>query len=370
MPTIHEQLLDEVKGMGAAWHEKFATLQKQIDEVQKKAQRVGYGVPDESAIESKAFARFLRSGDDRELREIQVKGMDSVSGPDGGYTCPPSLSREIQRVAMLYSPMRSLARVVKADRANYAAIVSLDAAGAEWLGETDTRNDTATPALAEVKPPSGELSSVAPVTRWLLEDSEYNIEAFLTESIGKQHGITEGAAFLNGDGVNKPKGILTHTFVTTADGARTFGQLQKLLSGTAGSFDADDLIELLYALKPEYRAKAAFVMNPTTLAAVRKLKDSNGRFIWEPSSQAGQPATLFGRPVHEDSNMPVMAADALAVLCGDFDAGYHILDVGRQVLIRDEITRKGWCKLYVAKRVGGTVVDSNSIKALQLSAIV
>ena len=145
---------------------------RRVDALEAKLSRPGVNLPSAGGAEDsehhKAFVRYLRTGDLSELRE---KAMSIGSDPDGGFTVPKDLAEEIAKVALLFSPMRQLATVRKVSRAAYAQIVSTNAAGGEWLGETDTRNETTTPTFAEVKPTSGGLGAIAPVTRWLLEDS-------------------------------------------------------------------------------------------------------------------------------------------------------------------------------------------------------
>jgi HK97 family phage major capsid protein len=327
-------------------------------------------VSPETAERRKAFTAFLRTGDATALRTV-TKGMSIGSDPDGGYTCPPELANEILTIAQNYSPLRNIARVVGVSRANYKAIISTTLAGAEWRAETDTRNDTGSPTLAEIAPPSGELSSVAPVTNWLLNDSEYDVEAFIAQEIGKAHGIAEGAAFINGSGANQPKGLMQYTFAATGDDARAFGQIEKfqsVVTGASGDISPDDIFTVLYKLRPAYRKNAAWLMHPDTLAFVRKMKTTTADYLWEPAMKDGQPSTLLGAPVYEDANMPKPDADSLSILVGDFKAAYHIVDVGSPTLIRDNVTDKGRTKFYVARRVGGALVDSCAIKALQFSA--
>jgi HK97 family phage major capsid protein len=257
---------------------------------------------------------------------------------------------------------------VPAQNADFVQVIATNFAGTEWLAETGTRNNTATPSLARVKPPSGGLSAVAPISNWLLNDSFYDAAAFVEESIGQGIGLAESAAFISGDTVHKPSGILTSPIAAGADSSRAFGTLERLASGYASTLDLDGLINLLYALAPQYRARAAFVMNPSTVSAVRKIKTTTNEYVWSPSAAAGQPATLLGVPCLEDVNMPTVGSNAYAVLCGDFTAGYTIIDIGPTMLIRDPFTSKGNTLIYVEKRIGGCVTDSNAIKVMQIAA--
>lgn len=347
-------------------------LQKQVDEIQKRAQRIGGYAPSEGddgakAAHREAFAAFLRKGDVGQIHALQTKARLQIAvEADGGFTVPEDMAKEIAVIALNYSPIRKLADVRATSRADFAMLINTGSAGAEWRGESEVRNETATPKFSQVKPAHGELSAIAPITQWLLSDSEFDMERFIVEAIGRSFAVSEGAAFISGNGVNRPRGILASTFALTADDTRAFGELEKVKSGTSGSFSADNLLALLYRLRPQYRANAAWLMNPTTLESIRRMKTSSGDYIWEPSGKAGQPSTLFGAPVYEDPNVPVPAANSLSVLCGDFKAGYTITDIGQPLLVRDEVTTKGTVKFYVAKRVGGIVTDSLSIKALSL----
>ena len=206
--TMLDQLNVEWRAFQSRYDSKTAALQVQLDDVQKKAQRPGATAGGaDNAAERKAFGRYLRSGDDRHLRALvpELKaGMDSVTDPNGGFAVPSSIAKEIARVELDYSPLRALAQVQKSSSGRFQQLVSTAAAGAEWRGETQTRNSTTTPPFALLTPPQGEISSVAPITRWLAEDAEFDLEAFLVEEIGKAHGVAEGAAFITGTGVNKP----------------------------------------------------------------------------------------------------------------------------------------------------------------------
>ena len=348
---------------------EIVALQKEVDELQKRAQRPGAGrdQSDAHAAEhTKAVLRWMKTGDATELHELRAKSMSISSDADGGYSVSDELDRMIQKVALRHSPMRALANVVRASTGAYEKIVSTTQAGAEWVSESGTRNETATPQLASVKPAGGGLSAVAPVTNWLLNDSAFDLAQFIAEEIGRSFGVSEGAAFISGDGVNKPKGLLDYVLAAQADGARPFGTIEKLHSGTAGDFDADDLIALFFKLKPQYRANASWLVSGPCMEKIRKFKTSgSGDYLFRLDA-AGNP-TLLGRPVVEDDNVPAPAASANSVILADFRAAYVIADVGSPVLIRDNVTTKGLTKFYVERRVLGAALDTNAAKVLHLA---
>jgi HK97 family phage major capsid protein len=362
--TENDKQLAEAKAEAMGGKKMTARL----DEIERKANRalMPGGAEPAGALgqeEAKAFDRFLRSG------EIERKAMSIASSPEGGFLLAGQLADAIQSVAATMGAIRQLSRVFKADSADFSQPIATSFAGTGWVGESTTRSNTATPNLAMVKPTSGGLSAVAPVSNWLLNDANYDVAGFVTESIGQGLGLAESTAFITGTGINRPTGILSGAYLldTAGDSTRAFGSLQKVKSGTSGVLSSDNLIDLLYALAPQYRKRAAYVMNPSTVAAVRKLKAStSGDYIWQPSSVAGQPSTLFGAPVYEDPNMPVIGAGASAVLCGDFQAGYLVIDIGQPMMLRDQISSKGTTLFYVERRVGGSVTDSNALKVLTL----
>ena len=321
----------------------------------------GGGPGPESKSEIEGLAKFLLTG--------EQKAMSIASDPTGGYTVPGDMDKQIQSVAALYSPLRKLARVVSGVRGGFAQVIATTLPGTAWVGESATRALTTTPAFAKVVPPSGELYANAPVTVELMQDSLYELGQWIVQEIGRSQGVNEGDAFITGNGITKPAGLASYTYAATADASRAFGTPEYVASGTNGTFDIDDLVDLLYKLSPEYRVpgRCAWLMSPGALQIIRKQKASTaGSYMWEPSSKEGQPSTLLGFPVHEASHIAAPATDSLSVFVGDFERGYTITDIGTPRFIRDEITVKGTINLYVARRIGGAMTDSNAIKALKL----
>ena len=214
----------------------------------------------------------------------------------------------------------------------------------------------------------GELYSNPQATQQSLDDIHFNVEQWLSEEVAREFAEQEGNAFLLGNGTNKPKGILAYDLDAAADKDRVFGKLQKLVSGAAGSFTGDNLIDLIYSTKKGYRKNAQFMMNTLTLCKARKLKDSEGNYLWQPWLQAGQPSTLLSHAIAENEDMPDAEADANAILFGDFKRGYAVVDRFGTRVLRDPYSNKPNVGFYTTKRVGGMLLDSNAIKVLALSA--
>lgn len=352
----------------------FAEFTKQndarFDALEKAAGRIGAtrGLGDEVAGEyRKSLAEFARTGDPA----LAAKTMSIGSDPDGGHSVAPEFDNAINQVVVGFSPMRKIARVVKAKTGQWQTLVATSDVAAQIVEETTVRGDSATPAFEKVVPPGGALSAIAPITSWLLEDSEYDLASFIIDSIGRGFGVAEGAQWITGTGLaGQAKGLLSGAAPTNqADSVRPFGTLQFVSTGQAATLGTslDPLIAAAYALRAGYRGKASWIMHSSTLEVIRKLKDSQLRNLWEPSNQAGEPPRLLGMPAYEDPFMPVIAANAFPIAVGDFSAGYTIVDAGKPRLIRDELTSKGTTKIYYERRAHGSPVDTNAIKLVKVA---
>jgi HK97 family phage major capsid protein len=370
MPNMATEKLEELVTEIEAFKERY---EKRFDDLEKKANRPGRTAagedPSANIVQVKSLIEgFARTGN----AELATKAMSISVLTDGGNAVGPEFDAQINRVAQNFSPMRQCARVVRAATGQWQTLVATTTVGAQIVTETAARNDSTTPNFEKVVPPGGALAAVAPITSWLLEDAQYDLYNFILTEIGRSFGITEGNLWVNGTGAaGQPKGILAGAAPTTqADSVRPFATLQYVASGQAATLgtNLDPIITALYTLKPAYRANACFCMHPSTLLAIRQMKDTQSRYLWEPSNVAGQPSTLLGVPVYEDSNMPVVAANALPIIVGDLKAGYVIVDAGTPRLLRDDLTSKGTTKIYYERRVHGSVVDSNAIKVVKVAA--
>ena len=339
-----------------------ADLEKEL----KSAKRPGAPKGDIEAHKN-AFLQFMRKGVDDGLADLQQKAVQVSVEADGGFAVPEELDRTLLQILKDESPMRRVCNTITVSTSDYKKLVSLGGAASGWVGETDARPATGTPTLAQIVATMGEIYANPQATQTSLDDLFFNVEQWLTDEVAREFAEKEGAAFLSGNGTNKPKGILAATMALTGDDVRAFGQLQNIKSGAAGTFTGDNLIDLIYSLKRGYRQNASFMMNGLTVAKARKLKDNDGNYLWQPGLQQGQPSTLLGHGIEENEDMPDAVADANAILFGDFKRGYTIVDrMGTRVL-RDPFTNKPYVGFYTTKRVGGMLTDSNAIKVLTLS---
>ena len=310
---------------------------------------------------------FLRGTRGAEAALLQA-AVSVGSDPAGGYAVPETLDLSIERYERDNAPMRGVCNVMTLSNENYQKLVSLGTAGSGWVGETQARSETSTPTLAALSPYFGEIYAEPKSTQKALDDMAINVEGWLAEEVGIEFAEQENDAFTRGNGVLKPKGILGYTLSTDVDGTRAFGSIQKVLSGSSGAFVADKLIDLVHALKRGYRTNAQWMMSNLSLAAVRKLKDGQGNYLWQPDFSAGGSGTLLGYSVTENDDMPDPAADANAAMFGDFRRAYTIYDLRGVRVLRDDLTSKPYVKFYTTKRVGGMLTQDRAVKVLTLSA--
>jgi len=350
-------------------------LKEKLEALEKKAGRPGkFANGEDHAEEYKgAFELFMRKGDESALEELQTKNaghtsLNTGTPEDGGYSVPEQLDRNISATLKDDVVMRSVSNVITLSTGEYKKLFNLHGANSGWVGETDARPNTNGPKLTQISPFMGEIYANPEVTQKLLDDSFFNIESWLLSEIRDEFAEQEEAAFTHGDGVNKPKGYLAYTMDTKKDDARAFGTLQKFTAAAANAITGDELITMVYGLRKKYRRGARWMMNGNTIAAIRKLKDSEGNYLWAPGLQSGQPSNVLGYTIAENEEMPDVAASQNAIAFGDFRRGYTIVDrIGTRIL-RDPYTNKPFVSFYTTKRVGGMLTDSNAIKVLTLKS--
>lgn len=360
---------------------EVSRLQKSIDELTAKMNRPSapgaMSEKDQLKAEHKAaWDKWARKGNDSGLEDIERKAINIGTPADGGYAVPEEMDREVSRLLRDLSPMREVCRIITVGGGDYKKLMNTGGTGSGWVGETTARTETNTPGFAELTPFMGEIYANPAVTQKALDDIFFNVEVELANDIITEFAEQEGVAFTSGNGTNKPKGFLAYTQASTDDGTRAFGSLQYIATGTAGAFKTasatvspnDDLIDLIYKLKKGYRAGAVFMMNSATLARVRKFKDQDGNYVWQPVMQQGQPSLLNGYQVVENEDMPDIGSGTVPIAFGDFKRGYYIVDRMGTRSLRDPFTNKPYVHFYTTKRVGGMLVDSQAIKLLKLSA--
>ncbi len=342
-----------------------------LDELTLKSKRPRLSGEDDAAprgLEHKqAFEAYVRKGETNGLFDIEAKSMSVGSGTDGGYLVPSETETEIGTRLRNASPIRSIASIRQVSSSIYKKPFAITGAATGWVGETAARPETTAPTLAELQFPAMELYAMPAATQSLLDDAAVNLDQWIADEVQQSFAEQESTAFVTGNGTNKPKGVLNYTMV--ADASWSWGNLGYVATGLAGAFPAtnpsDKLIDLAYALKSGYRQNASWLMNRKTQGAVRKLKDGNGDYLWQPAATADGRATLMNFPVVESEDMPDIATDSYSLVFGDFARGYLIVDrVGVRVL-RDPYSAKPYVLFYTTKRVGGGVQNFEALKLMK-----
>ncbi len=322
-------------------------------------------VLDGARAKSGAFDGYVRSG-----ATVELKAFTGTTGDSGGFAVPREIDAAIASVLKSVSPIRAIANVVTVGSAGYRKLVTTGGTPSGWASETAARPETATPSFVELAPPMGELYANPSASQAMLDDAAFDVEGWLAGEIAIEFARAEGQAFVNGSGVNRPKGFLTNAISPAKDGVRPFGTLQYLASGANGGFPnggEERLVDLVQSLRAPYRQGACFVMNAATSARIRKIKTTDGQFLWAPGLAAGQPATLLGYPVIEAEDMPDIAENACAIAFGNFQAGYLIAERAETAILRDPYSNKPFVTFYATRRVGGCVSDSEAIKLMKFA---
>lgn len=366
--------LEAVKaGLPASDHaEKLAridtdvsTLQAAIDEANSKIAAAAMNGGGAGGLKDKEYSDSFQAHMKR--GEVQAS-LNKGAADEGGYLAPVEWDRTITDRLVQVSPMRQLATVQTIGTAGFNKLYNNRGTTSGWVGETAKRPETATPKFGSLDFTTGELYANPSATQRMLDDAEVNLEAWLAQEVQAEFALQEGIAFLTGDGTNKPHGLLTYAEGAANAARHPWGAIGVTPSGEVGKITADAIIDLIYSMKSEYAGNASFTLNRNTLGLVRKLKDGQGNYLWQPSYVAGQPSTIAGYSAVEMAGMPDVAADALSIAFGDFKKGYLIIDrIGVRVL-RDPFTNKPYVQFYTTKRVGGGVNDPDAIRFLKIAS--
>lgn len=351
---------------------KMEKLEKRMSELEMKKSALEAKLnrpskPENISEYSKKFADFVRKG-----IEIDTKGMTASVEADGGYTVPTELAKTIYDLMRIDCPMRRVANIVTTSTPNYFEIVGIHGGSTGWVSETDARPESTNPKFARITPVWGELYSTQLISQQVLDDSLFDLEGYLTKEIASEMAVAENKAFTVGAGASakSPIGFLAGATDTAADGVRPFGTLQHI-AGSAANFGkagtADLLFDLIGAMNAKHLSNAVFMMNRNTLTALRKIKDTNGVYLYQPSLVAGLPSTLLGFPVEINDDMADAAANKIAIAFGNFRNGFEIVDRTSMTVLRDPYSSKPNVQFYFTKRVGSMLRDSDAIKVLKFA---
>lgn len=363
--------------------EEIKSLQERTDAIELAFKRAasfgGKEVKAEDANRTaydKKFVSFVKGEVSKgDMLDLETKTLQTNIDKEGGALVSSFVEAEITRVARNTVSFRGLCSVKTLNKArSYKRRVNQGGSTARWEveGENNTANTT-TPTFSRLEIVPGKLVAKPLVTEEMLDDSEENVERMLVDETALAFSDREASAFISGDGIEKPRGLLTYT--TVANSSWTWGSIGYVITGVSGDLaainggtgvsPADVFIDLIAALPNQYLANASFIMSKATIAKVRKIKDTTANFIWQDSTQKGSPALLFGYPVIEVSDMPDIAANSFSVAFGDFRSAYIIVDKTGTRVIRDENSKKPDYEFCFTRRVGGGVHMFDAVKFLK-----
>jgi len=383
----------DIKGLieqqGAAWknwsetrEREFRDLKTEFDQFMAKSQRPGavYSPKSDDGVDRKLLTEGLHvllAGNQTKAMElfVQSKAMSAGSDPDGGYLVNTDFSSGMTSVMAEISPVYRLARVIPIAGDAFEEPIDVDGAEALWVGELETRADTDTPQLGMFRVELNEIYAQPKTSQKLIDTARIDVINWLRDKVSESFAEKEGLAFHTGDGVGKPRGFLTYPTAATKDGARPWGTLQFIKTGVNADFPtastsvnpADVLVDVVAALKPQYRRGAVWLMNRATAAVVRKLKDADGRHVWVDSLIQGQPSVLLGYPVEIDEAMPDIDTGSLSIAFGNITRAYTIVEKPGVKFLVDPYTNKPNVKLFSYRRVGGGLNHSEAIKLLKFA---
>ena len=316
------------------------------------------------------FNNFMRLNGDSNIPSDIKNVLRKTPDSDGGYLVPTEWDRSIQDALVEVSAIRQLVNIQNVSGGGFKKLINLKGTASGWVGETDARPQTASATFDELDIGWGELYANPAATQNILDDSEIDIESWLAGEVKEAFMLKENAAFVAGDGVKKPRGFLSYVPGGTNENRHPLGSLGLVASGGAAAITSNSIIDMVYTPAKKYRARAKWAMNRLSLAAVRKLTDNEGNYLWQPTLAAGQPSTLAGYAIAEIEDMPDLAANAFPIAFGDFKAGYTIFDRAGVTILRDPYTNKPYVLFYTTKRVGGAVTDPNAIKVMKVAAAI
>ena len=386
---LHDRLaeLDEVKSR----QEEAAKLADRVGEMEVALDRIGTrkgeaGISEEQKAHFEAFKRWASSPTDAEysaeLKSIERKTVATTTDAAGGYAVPEVISTVLDEKIQDISPLRQIVDVVSVTTPDYKELVDVNGESFEWVGEGGTRSQQTEPTLAEAAPTFGTVNAYYWANEEAIDDMFVGVQGWLTRAAARAFARAEGAAFVSGNGTNKPTGFLNSAPVTTGDEdspARAFGTVQYFPTGAAGAFldlstsspvayPDNVLVDTVHGLKSGYWTGATWLMNRATMGVVRKFRDADGRMLWQDSMAAGLPPTLLGFPVVEFPDMPAIAANSHSIAFGNFREAYLFAERHGTRVTVDQVTKPGAVKWNIRRRVGGILRNDDAIKVIKFAA--
>lgn len=324
----------------------------------------------EAPLQASAFvADYLRAGDYSRLALPETKSFATTPDRDGGYLVPEYLEIRLEEKIQELSPIRRLAQEIVVSHGSRVQIVrNRSGFEASWVTEKEARSATTTPDFVEQSINLHELYACPMASQRFLDDTAIDVEGWIVASVATAFAAAEARAFIHGDGVDQPLGVLRAP--QRASGAQAGEGVFVEASGDANGLSDkpfDRLIDFMSGLDARYRTHAVWLMNASTLSVLRRIKDGDGNYIWQPSAQLGQASQLLGFPVIEDAMMPSITAGGLPIAFGDIGAAYTVIRRQGLSVLRDPYSMKPNVAFYATRRVGGAVTNMDAVRLLKIA---
>jgi len=371
--STNDQRLKQIEHKGNAdpiTENKLSNISSSLDEYKSRIQRLELKNSRPISGESKntlldaeyksAFSDYLRKGNENLVSNLSRKNLSGSTNAEGGYLLDNAMYQFISKNLETNSIMRQLSSKQEISTDSFDILSEDGNFDSGWVSEVAQRSSTGSPKINKKNISLHEIYAQPKVTQKLIDDSKIDISKWLSERLAEKFMSAESSSFINGDGNNKPRGILTY-----GDGKGNDKIEQLSTTSKEGGIDADSIIELYYSLDVQYSGKASFLMHRDMLQQIRLLKsNATGQYLWAPSLEFEAPDTLLGAPVYE--SMPIPKKGALSIALADFKSAYMIVDRAGINMMRDPYTEKPFVKFYTTKRVGGDIINTNAIKLLRL----
>jgi HK97 family phage major capsid protein len=360
-------------------NEKFVQINQQLDLLQDNFMSFEkkYEEKMKKMITASARPNFANFSEDKNVDEINFvnyvksgqKSLTSSDGNSGSYLIPESVVRSIQEKISRNNCMRNLCKITSIRNDNLEILLDKKDGEAGWVSEVQERSETETPELNRLQISVHEMYAKPRVSQKILDDSQINVEFWLSEKIADKFAMMENLSFIQGDGEGKPKGFLSYPRKKFGEG--NFGSLEEIATGIDGGLDSVDvLIDTIGSLKTSYLNGCVWLMSRGALTCIKRLKDYvTDKHIWQPSANHDKADTLFGFPVVVSDDMPALVPSkkSTSIAFGNFYHGYQIVDRNDFNILRDPFSAKPFVEFYTTKRVGGDVVDFDAIKLINFS---
>lgn len=337
--------------------------------------------------DAQLFTKWLRSGftdrqafaarEDLARKSLEIRATDTTQGGTGllgGNAVPKVISDQVERLILKTSGVVDAIKPITVGTSDYHRIVTISGQSGSWAAELGTRNQGNAPNTRDIKPTQGELYAYLFASKESLQDLQFDVANWLTTDVAESHAVQLATAIYSGNGTGKPTGMTNTAPVSTADyaspmraaAAYQFVSHNSVDTSSPNKATLDIFQAAISTLAPGYRAGAQFAMSSVTQGVVRRLKDTQGRYLWESSVQAGQPDLLFGYPVFFWEDLAsANTVDGIIGAFGNWQRAYELVNRGPLEIVTDSITTVGTTKFWVSRRWGGIPCNNDALKMIK-----